>query len=134
MTMNRTVCLFTDRRRPDLRAGARSRPRVQRPARRMSRCRRRSARPSREIVPSLIVMNAPRRQPAGRQADAHRRRAQLDRVRRPPGAGGRAFAHDAICWRNGRRTGARASPKDPPNATVSVFSTDGSKSAMPSWC
>ena len=42
-----------------------------------------------DIVPSLIVMNA-----RGRETDTHRSGAQLDRFRRPPGAGGRAFAHD----------------------------------------
>ena len=44
-----------------------------------------------EVVPSLIVMNA---RGASLQTDTHRSGAQLDRFRRPPRAGGRAFAHD----------------------------------------
>ena len=54
----------------------------------------------------------PRRQPAGRQADPDRRGAQLHRVRRSPGAGGRPLSRRDR-WRNGRRamTATRALPR-----------------------
>ena len=43
-----------------------------------------------EIAPSLIAPGPRWFEPAGRQAHLDRRGAQLDRVRRPPGAGGEA--------------------------------------------
>ena len=87
-------------------------------------------RPSRPGYRAVVDRDeCPRRQPAGRETDTHRRRAQLDRFRGPPGAGGRAFAHDRTCleeWSPNNESD-ESFTKDPPNATVSVFSTDGSK-------
>ena len=47
-----------------------------------------------EIVPSLIVINARRREPARWAACVNRHGTEFDRLRRPPGAGGWPLTHD----------------------------------------
>ena len=71
----------------------------------------------------------PRSDPAGRKVDAHQRGAEFHRLRGPAGAGGGAFAHGPPAGGVVARatTSDESFAKDPPNATISVFSKDGSK-------
>jgi hypothetical protein len=90
----------------------------------MSRCRRRSARPKPDVVPSLIVMNA-------RGASLQGGKLMLTGIApnsivfadRPVRAAGHALTtHLLEEW----GTGSDSFAQDPPNATVSAFSKDGS--------
>ena len=112
---------------PAQRAGAGAGADRPRPRRRMCRCRRRSGRPKRMIVPSLIVMNA-------RGATLSGGKLTLTGVspnsivfadRPVRGAGHALTTHLLEEWAPGN-TDSASFTKEPPNATVSAFSKDGS--------